>query len=343
MKTNGQPPNIETLLDEAWDALDSGDLEQAAEALDRAGRIDDGAAEVLLLQGALHEARGELQEALHAYERSARVDEQFLPPLVYAADLLVDRLAAPEAALRMCDRAAPLAEDSEAQCEVAVLRACALLDLHRPEEALDAVRKASKLGVNAPDLMFRLGTLWLDLGETDHAIDTLRATVEKVPDHADAYHALGLAYEQNDDQAAMATAWLKTLELDALEELPSWHLSRSAFDAVVEQAMALLPDAAKEKLRNVPVLVDDAPCGELVREGLDPRVLGLFAGPALTEQGVLDAPSVEPAAITLFQRNLERACLEPDQLVEEVRITVLHETAHYFGLEEDELQVMGLS
>jgi predicted Zn-dependent protease with MMP-like domain len=68
-------------------------------------------------------------------------------------------------------------------------------------------------------------------------------------------------------------------------------------------------------------------------------MLGVFSGTPMPEGGDL-APSV--TNIRLFKTNLERAAHDLDHLADEVRITVLHETAHYFGLDEDDLVDIGL-
>ena len=68
-------------------------------------------------------------------------------------------------------------------------------------------------------------------------------------------------------------------------------------------------------------------------------LLGLFQGTPMPEDGAL-APTV--TNILLFRGNLQRACVDAEHLNEEIRITVLHETAHYFGLDEDDLVALGL-
>ncbi len=88
----------------------------------------------------------------------------------------------------------------------------------------------------------------------------------------------------------------------------------------------------------MPILVDEAPSDELIADGVDPRLLGLFQGTPLPEGGDL-APSV--TAIWLFRRNLMQLSESRDDVVEEVRITVLHETAHYFGMDEADLEELG--
>jgi predicted Zn-dependent protease with MMP-like domain len=92
------------------------------------------------------------------------------------------------------------------------------------------------------------------------------------------------------------------------------------------------------RLANVPILIDDAPSEDLVAGGLDPRALGVFDGATMAEGDAVGAVT----HIRLFKTNLERGAVDLDHLAEEIRITVLHETAHYFGLEEDDLTKLGL-
>ena len=109
-----------------------------------------------------------------------------------------------------------------------------------------------------------------------------------------------------------------------------------------ETALDELPDEILAHLRNVPILVEDRPAEALVLEGLDPRTLGLFHGIAMPDQSVL-GPGPSGGLIHLFQRNLEREALDAADLAEQIRITVAHETAHYFGADEEQLRHFGLN
>ena len=76
-------------------------------------------------------------------------------------------------------------------------------------------------------------------------------------------------------------------------------------------------------------------------DGTDPRILGLFSGVARARpERARRRPS--GSVIQLFQRNLERDARDEEDLADEIRITVLHETAHYFGYDEDDLERLGL-
>ncbi|HPB98911.1 MAG TPA: metallopeptidase family protein, partial [Polyangiaceae bacterium] len=88
---------------------------------------------------------------------------------------------------------------------------------------------------------------------------------------------------------------------------------------------------------------EDMPSALDVEDGLDPRVLGVFCGASRDEQSHLDAGPEEPNVIKLYQRNLESMCGSRKELIEEIRVTLLHETAHFFGLEEEEIERLGLA
>ncbi len=81
--------------------------------------------------------------------------------------------------------------------------------------------------------------------------------------------------------------------------------------------------------------LEPRPSEELVREGFDPRAYGIFEGNMHDE----DAPV--PTCITLFTHNL-LADFDDDELEEQLEITILHEVGHYFGLDEDDMERLGL-
>jgi predicted Zn-dependent protease with MMP-like domain len=110
-------------------------------------------------------------------------------------------------------------------------------------------------------------------------------------------------------------------------------LDRADFEALVEQALDEIPDEIALLVRNVVVLVEDEPPAD------DPDLLGLYDGVALTERGT-DHTGL-PDRITIFRRPLLRMCADADELVREVRITVVHEIAHHFGIDDDRLHDLG--
>ena len=112
----------------------------------------------------------------------------------------------------------------------------------------------------------------------------------------------------------------------------------------VSRVVDRLPRRFREQLRNVEFVVEERPSPALLRaEGLDPRcdtLYGIYQGVPLPERSTLDLPLL-PDKITIFAEPLLRDFPDPDELREEIRLTVLHEIAHYFGMDEDEVEKLG--
>ena len=112
------------------------------------------------------------------------------------------------------------------------------------------------------------------------------------------------------------------------------EMDRPAFEDLVNQALDEIPDELAVLIRNVVVLVeDDAPED-------DPDLLGLYDGVALTERWG-DYGMELPDRIFVFRRPLLAMCESEDELVTEVRITVVHEIAHHFGIDDARLHDLG--
>jgi predicted Zn-dependent protease with MMP-like domain len=104
------------------------------------------------------------------------------------------------------------------------------------------------------------------------------------------------------------------------------------FDDHVRAALDELTPNLAAALTNVAVVVED-------ENPQDPDLFGLYHGVPLTERG--DMTGMPPDTISIYRIPLEESFPDPDELREEIRITVLHELAHYFGLDEDRLSELG--
>lgn len=104
------------------------------------------------------------------------------------------------------------------------------------------------------------------------------------------------------------------------------------FDDHVRAALDELPPHIAEALQNVAVVVEDENAEE-------PDLLGLYHGVPLPERG--DMAGSLPDRISIYRIPLEESFPDPDELRSEIRITVLHELGHYFGLDEDRLAELG--
>jgi predicted Zn-dependent protease with MMP-like domain len=133
-------------------------------------------------------------------------------------------------------------------------------------------------------------------------------------------------------------------ELDPENFPEPLELSDGEFDALVEKAIGDLPDRIREKLDELPVLVQPLPSTDMLTEAdppLSPDLLGLFVGRHIFAESHSAVPGA-PGAIFLFRKNLLRACSDADELAREIRVTVQHEVGHLMGLDEDELEDWGL-
>ncbi|NHB85795.1 metallopeptidase family protein [Tessaracoccus sp. HDW20] len=111
------------------------------------------------------------------------------------------------------------------------------------------------------------------------------------------------------------------------------EISGDDFEALVEEALAELPEQLVEGLDNLIFVVEDEP-----EDGSD--TLGVYEGTALTERGDYGYGQL-PDRIVLFQGPLSRMCLDEDELYDEIWITLVHELGHYHGIEEDALHELG--
>jgi predicted Zn-dependent protease with MMP-like domain len=117
------------------------------------------------------------------------------------------------------------------------------------------------------------------------------------------------------------------------------------FEVLVARALDRLPERFHAHMENVSVVIADEPERELlVAMGMDPddpedTLFGLYEGVPLTERGFDEV--LLPDSITIFRRPLLEWAETEDEVVEEVRVTVLHEIGHFFGLDEDRLAELG--
>ncbi|HTE55441.1 MAG TPA: metallopeptidase family protein [Kofleriaceae bacterium] len=333
-------------IERGWELLEAGDLAGAEAVLRKAEKREPDSAEVLCLGGAVASARGDIDAALALLARAAEADPDDPHPLLQAGELQLYSRDDPEAALALAERALALTDDDEDRADVLLLRAEAELSREDQdagaERALAAMALVEDLAVRDPVLLTRAGQIYLELDDGEQAERVFLAAVDEDPSQSDAHHGLGLVYEQRGDREAMIKAWTDTRRLDELAPPPPWHISNDEFERVAEEAMAELPSEVLDRLENVPVMIEDLPGEHLVREGYDPRLLGLFSGVALPDKSHVSNQVPVIDAVHLFQRNLERQSTHRDHLLDEIRITVLHETAHFFGLDDDDLEKIGL-
>ncbi len=121
-------------------------------------------------------------------------------------------------------------------------------------------------------------------------------------------------------------------------------MNHSEIRKEVARVIDKLPKEFREQLRNLELVVETRPSKELLlAESLDPRedtLYGIYQGVPLPDRSALDPPLL-PDKITIFAEPLLEDFPDLSELREEIRLTVLHEIAHYFGMDEEEIEDLG--
>ncbi len=105
----------------------------------------------------------------------------------------------------------------------------------------------------------------------------------------------------------------------------------TAFEALVADALEAIPEGLRAEMENVAIIIDD--------ESPPGRLYGLYEGIPLTKRGTY--AGARPDQITLFLATICRSARTPGELADRVRVTVLHEVGHHFGLGEARLRELG--
>jgi len=110
-------------------------------------------------------------------------------------------------------------------------------------------------------------------------------------------------------------------------------MTRQRFEELVGDALDLIPPEFAAAMENVVILVED-------RDPDNPSLLGLYHGVALTER-TSHYGGVLPDRITIYREAILDICRDEEEVVEEVAITVVHEIAHHFGIDDARLHELG--
>jgi len=122
-----------------------------------------------------------------------------------------------------------------------------------------------------------------------------------------------------------------------------FRVSEKEFAKLVDEALESLPEQFRPYMENVSVEIRRQP-NRALRKSLnlapEALLLGLYQGMPLTEKNAT-APIDWPDRIIIFQRSVEQLCRNPEEIVAQVRRTILHEVGHHFGLKETDLRRLG--
>lgn len=114
------------------------------------------------------------------------------------------------------------------------------------------------------------------------------------------------------------------------------HIDAVAFEVLVGEALDTIPAQLANLMDNVVILQEDEAPAD------DPELLGLYEGVPLVERAVsYVGADLLPDTITIFRLPILRICATHEDVVREVRVTVVHEIAHHFGIDDDRLHELG--
>ena len=356
---SGDPPRpLDALLDRAAERYDHGDFQTSLTCAEEAARVEPRSVEAHHDRAAALQELSRLDEAEAAFTRALALDPDDPETLAGAADLYINRLPPTndhtETGLefarrgsRRLKRARSVAHgahgahpDPALVSRLALLEGQALNDLGRSREAL--MRLDAALAAEPDDLHARYerAVALFDLCRFVEAKRAFSDVLAKNPHDAWAHHHLGLTLERTGDVAG-AERELSRARAEAPSEFHApVEVSSGEFRAIVDAEAKKLAPNLRADLSRVSLETSDLPdLADLTAEEppLAPTILGLFRGAPIGE-----APESEARAIVIYRKNLERAVASRDELVQQVRTTLLHELGHLRGEDDEALRARGL-
>lgn len=246
-----------------------------------------------------------------------------------------------ELAAALATARALLAEE-ETNGEIQYLAGSALMEAGDLDEAEPHFRRALEIDAGDLDARAALAELLYEVIRFDEARVEVGLLLESDAEDPRGHHLAALLAERRGEFAKAEEEDRMAHRLEPESYPLPLRFTRAEFDAAVEAAVAELPERFRERMGNLALVVEDVPSDELLHSMLDPSpsILGLFVGTPLPEKHLDDLPQA-PDAVYIFKRCLERICESREELVEEIRITLLHEVGHFMGLDEQELSEAG--
>lgn len=220
----------------------------------------------------------------------------------------------------------------------------ALLELGDAATAIPHLERASAAVPEDAEILADLGGAQFESLRFKEARDTLTRALALDKRLARAHHWLALLEERNANDRAARNHFEDAARLAPDAYPPAFRVTEAEFHSLVEEAIRELPEDFRASLNNLDIVVEPIPDDETLAGDppLSPAILGLHVGTPADERPVSGAAGHLPNVIFLFQRNIERASRDHEHLVDEVRVTLLHEIGHYLGLDEDEVEERGL-
>ncbi len=348
-KHDGRDP-----LDAARRYYDEGRYEAALSCAAQASAVTPDDPQAHSERGAALSALGRFDEAQLAYARALALDPDHLDSLLGASHLYAVSLPSSrerdELGVLYSERGLELAEsqgDDDLTAQFALLSAMAFNDLGQARDALDRAELVLKLEPKNAEARYERAVALFELCRFADAKAAFTAMLDDPQRSAHAHHHLGLLLEREGKWKAAERHFERARALNP-DDFPKPQLiSEEEFRAEVARAVESLPEDMRRDLKGVPVTTEEIPRDDDLLSGeppLSPAILGLFRGPPLSESCSPDElePGEPCRSVALYRRNLARAVKTRDELIEQIRVTLLHEVGHLRGEDDFELAARGL-
>jgi predicted Zn-dependent protease with MMP-like domain len=270
-------------------------------------------AELALGEGRLHDAEQHVREALVLDERS--IETHYM-----LGEILRDqgRLDESEGAYRF-------------------------VALNSPENASGDPSQASPY---AAEGWAGLASVLLDQLRWDEASKAANRSLRENPMCAEGAWVRAILRERRADYTGALRDYLRAWRSDPVSYPLPVPLDDETVEELTIECLEMLHPTLKGYLVNVPIILEEVPSEELLRQYDPPApptgILGFFSGSSLQERSLDNPWSVLPGAIVLFRRNLSRIARSREDVLEELRVTLFHEVGHFLGLSEEDLEDRGL-
>jgi tetratricopeptide (TPR) repeat protein len=311
-------------IDRGWDLVHRGDFAGAQTSAEKSLELDAESPEAYNLLGYARAALGDHENALEHYRYAIALDDTFVEAMLNAAEVLIHPIHDFEGAMDLVDNALDFIEGEDERADALLVKFDAYLHQGEREAAVRVLRELPEGPFESPRLEFLLGRAHHDVGEDATALPYLERAVAHDPNHADAFHCLGVAFDALGRAQDATLALLRARELDAHAPRAPWSLAPTAFERLAREIVDALPPELRQPIEGALVVITELPGPEMIADGVDPRT------------GVLlDATSEPPAPpraqrVFVYQRNVERMSDGPDAVAEELRHALTTELAGVF-------------
>ncbi len=243
--------------------------------------------------------------------------------------------------------AAKLAERYQADGEVQLALGVTACEAGRYDVSDEALKQAARLGVDDESLLYRYrAETCFRQWRFEEGQRIIEPWLGRAPQDALGWHLLARLLEHQDDLEGAEAAYRQAAGLVPDEFFSPSRLTAEEMDEAVIRARSGLPAEFQAALDELPIQIRPLPTADMAHDDpgdpLPPDLLGLFTGTSQLDRSVftfLESPGV----IYLFQWNLESSSPDRESLIEEIRITLWHELAHYLGFDEEAMPDLGLA